>query len=283
MSRKSLVLAVMLSSLSLGGCTVVSDVVGAYDVKALRTTTAQGGTPFTAALTDEYRAAAIYEAEKEYEWDDAGIFARKGLRAAKGEVVAPEDLSVWQVPAGRVPELADARTRLLAALDGGARDRVPIPAAHAQVMLDCWVEEEAEGDTDSTCRAEFLKTMPLQQAPQAAAAPAPGAKSYLVYFDFDKSNLTPEGRRTVDQLIADLKAAGGSTVHIVGKADRSGSNPYNQRLSERRAKTVTDALAKAGIAVSRITASAVGETQPPVATADGVREGRNRVVEITVP
>src|SRR5260370_24621557 len=114
--------AALLTAVVLGGCTVT----GAYDVRTLRNTAAQGGTPFTAALTDEYRAAAIEEGEKEYEWDDAGIFARKGLRAAKGEVVAPAELSEWNgVPAGRTGELGDARARLLAALDSGAPHPAP--------------------------------------------------------------------------------------------------------------------------------------------------------------
>src|SRR5258708_38681022 len=81
--------AALLTAVVLGGCTVT----GAYDVRTLRNTTAQGGTPFTGALTDEYRAAAIEEGEKEYEWDDAGLFARKGLRAARGEAVAPAELT----------------------------------------------------------------------------------------------------------------------------------------------------------------------------------------------
>jgi OOP family OmpA-OmpF porin len=279
---------ILAGSFILAGCEMYGGVTGAYDVQAVRRATPQGGTPFTAALLDEYRAAAIDEGENEHEWDDAAIFARKGLAAARGTVVAPEELSNWKIPGPRTGELADARARLVAALDGGARDRVPGPAAHAQVSFDCWVEEEAEADTNNSCRAEFLKTLPLLQpvaaAPAAPApAPAPAAKTYQIYFAFDKSTLTPEGRQTVDGLIADLKANPSATIHIVGKADRSGSDAYNQKLSERRAKVVTDALAAGGIAANRITPSAVGEAQPPVPTADGVKEPRNRVVEVSMP
>ncbi len=285
MSQRIVVSAALLGSLALGGCGMVGSMTGSYDVDALRKTTAQGGTPFTAALTDEYRAYAINEGEKEYEWDQAGIFARKGLRTAKGEVVPPEDLSAWSVPPDRSAELTAARARLVAALDGGARERVPMPAAHAQAMFDCWVEEESEGDTASNCRAEFLKTEPLLQGQAPAPAPvaAPAKKTYRVYFDFNKSELTPDGRKVVDQLISDLKAAGGASVHLVGKADRTGSDAYNQRLSERRVKTVEETLAKAGISTNRVAARAVGEKEPPIATPDGVPELRNRVVEITVP
>lgn len=274
--KRSLLLLGFAALIGLSGCAY-------YDVERIKTATAEGGTPFTKALTDEYRTYANFEATKEYEWNDAAIFARKGLRTAKGEVVPPEEVAAWSLPAGRVGELTDARRRLVTALDGGARDRVPAPAAKAQAMFDCWIEEEAEGDATSNCRAEFLKTEPLLQVAQAAPAPAPAAaKSYVIYFDFDKSTLTPEGRQIVDRMVADLKAGAAAKVQLVGKADRAGSDAYNQKLSERRAKTVSDALVKAGITSDRIASRAVGEKEPPVPTPDGVREPRNRVVEVSI-
>ena len=119
-------------------------------------------------------------------------------------------------------------------------------------------------------------------APQPAAQPAPPAvpRNYLVFFDFDRSDLTPDARQIV-QLAADNAKKGGiSRLHLVGHADRSGPAAYNMRLSQRRADSVQAALASDGIPAGQISTEARGETDPLVPTADGVREPQNRRVEI---
>ena len=97
----------------------------ASDIEQMRTVEATGGNAFTQALTEEYRQITIFEADEMYDWPDAGYFARKGLAAAGGEVVLPEELGNWDLPEDHVQELTDARARLMAALDGGARDSNP--------------------------------------------------------------------------------------------------------------------------------------------------------------
>lgn len=81
-------------------------------------------------------------------------------------------------------------------------------------------------------------------------------------FAFDKSDLKPEGRAMLDDLVR--KSDGVSFDHIVatGHADRFGSPDYNQKLSERRAYTVKDYLVSRNIQASRIDAEGKGETQP---------------------
>jgi outer membrane protein OmpA-like peptidoglycan-associated protein len=71
-------------------------------------------------------------------------------------------------------------------------------------------------------------------------------------------------------------------VALVGKADRAGSDAYNMALSKRRADAVKGELARAGVPPARIDERWVGEREPPVPTPEGVREPRNRVVEITL-
>ena len=119
---------------------------------------------------------------------------------------------------------------------------------------------------------------------RSTAGPRPhpvGAHQYNVYFEFDRSNLTPEGRQVVDT-VAQAAKSNGDKVRLVGKADLSGTDPYNMALSHRRADTVRAMLRADGIDNSRIDESWVGERQPPVPTAQGVREPRNRVVEVTL-
>lgn len=116
--------------------------------------------------------------------------------------------------------------------------------------------------------------------PAAPVASAEG-NSYLVFFDFDKSNLTAEARDIVAKAASDARAAGATRVNLVGHADRSGTNNYNQRLSERRSASVKRELVRDGIAGGSIVTSARGESDPLVPTEDGVREPQNRRVEIS--
>jgi OOP family OmpA-OmpF porin len=101
-------------------------------------------------------------------------------------------------------------------------------------------------------------------------------------FDFDKSVVKPEGRRSLDELAARVAPINLEVVIVVGHTDSIGSDAYNQRLSRRRAEAVKAYLVAKGIAASRVTAEGKGEKQP---VADNkTREGRakNRRVEIEV-
>ncbi|HEV7264659.1 MAG TPA: OmpA family protein [Falsiroseomonas sp.] len=123
---------------------------------------------------------------------------------------------------------------------------------------------------------------PPVAAPVApAVAPAP-ARTYLVFFDFDRADLTDRAR----QIIAD--AAQASTrvqttrIEVAGHADRAGNPQYNQRLSMRRAQAVGQELVRLGVPQGAIDLQAFGESRPLVPTADGVREPQNRRVEIVL-
>ena len=127
---------------------------------------------------------------------------------------------------------------------------------------------------------------PAAAAPAAPAAPAipavQPARSYLVFFDWDKADLTARAR----QIIAD--AAQASTkipttrIEVAGHADTTGTAGYNQGLSMKRAEAVAAELVKAGVARSAISISAFGSTKPLVATGPQVREPQNRRVEIVL-
>jgi outer membrane protein OmpA-like peptidoglycan-associated protein len=69
---------------------------------------------------------------------------------------------------------------------------------------------------------------------------------------------------------------------IVGHTDTAGTTAYNQRLSERRAKAGADALVAKGVPPETLSVSGKGETDPAVATGDGVREPLNRRVTIHI-
>ena len=256
------------------------------DLDRIRTTEASGGTPFTQALTTEYRDLAVFEADEMFDWRDAGYYARRGLAAAGGEVVQPEDPANRDLPADSLGEITDIRGRLLAALDGGARDSKPELAARAQARFDCWLEQQEENfqyDHISACKDELLAALAeLEAAPAPVAEAAPAPNVYLVLFDFDKSNINDAAQAVVNQVVADFGANKSTAISVTGHTDRSGSDAYNEKLSERRSDAVREALIAAGVPAEAITTAWKGEAENAVPTADGVKEQANRRAEIIV-
>jgi hypothetical protein len=112
------------------------------------------------------------------------------------------------------------------------------------------------------------------------AAFADQTQSYLVFFDFDKSDLTPAAMKILDKAAADALAGKPARIEVTGHTDTSGSVKYNIDLSRRRAMAVEKVLNAKGISSSMIGIQAKGKSQPLVATGDGVKEPQNRRVSI---
>jgi OmpA-OmpF porin, OOP family len=118
-------------------------------------------------------------------------------------------------------------------------------------------------------------------APMAAPAPAP-AKTYLVFFDWDRYNLTPRATQIIAQAASDSHTVQTTTIAVSGYTDTSGTPTYNQGLSIRRAKAVAAQLVTDGVPASEITAQGFGDTNLLVPTGPGVREPQNRRVQIVL-
>ena len=117
--------------------------------------------------------------------------------------------------------------------------------------------------------------------PPPAAAPA-AAPSFMVFFDWDRSDLSAQAQQTLQQVAGAYRQRGSARVVATGHADRSGPDDYNMALSLRRANTVKNELVRDGVPATAISVVGKGETQPLVQTADGVREPQNRRVEIVL-
>lgn len=253
------------------------------------------GAAFSQALSREYLVLANFEADEMVDWRDAQRFTRKGLRAAMGEMVPPEDFGRWRIPAGQMPTLAAARARLMAALGAGAPDAAPVDAARAQANFDCWVEQQEENwqvEHIATCRAGFESAMgalekvladrgdPVQALQRFAALKDSEVPAvFQLRFGFDSYLIDNEGKEVVGRAAA-LILESGDDLTITGHADRAGSVGYNWALSLHRATAVQSALVEKGIDPGKIRVRAAGETEPLVATPDGMREPKNRRVEI---
>jgi OmpA-OmpF porin, OOP family len=120
---------------------------------------------------------------------------------------------------------------------------------------------------------------PLPPAPP----PPPAQKVFLVFFDWDKYNITAEGERIIELAAQQYKAGGSVKLQVTGFTDTTGSASYNQRLSERRANAVATRLAALGVARSDMAVSGRGMNDLRVPTPPGVREPQNRRVEILFP
>lgn len=107
-------------------------------------------------------------------------------------------------------------------------------------------------------------------------------KSFLVYFEEGKDELTVESRVEFENILAELRGRGAPDVVVIGHTDRLAADDYNDRLSLQRAQRVREELTRLGIPPGRIQAAGRGEREPLIPTADGVAEPRNRRVEINV-
>jgi hypothetical protein len=117
---------------------------------------------------------------------------------------------------------------------------------------------------------------PPPPPPPPVAAPT----SFMVFFDWDRSNLSQQAVQTIGQAAAAYKSRGSARITATGHTDTSGPESYNMALSLRRANSVKAELVRQGVAADAIAVVGRGESQPLVATGDGVREPQNRRVEI---
>ena len=126
-----------------------------------------------------------------------------------------------------------------------------------------------------------VRPAPPPPAPAAVPAPAP-TRSYLVFFDWDKYDLTDRARQIIAEAAANSTKVQYTRIEVNGYTDTSGTPKYNQGLSVRRANAVKAELIKDGVPEGAITAKGFGDTVLLVATGPGVREPQNRRVEIII-
>ena len=123
-------------------------------------------------------------------------------------------------------------------------------------------------------------------APMAAPAPMPVqqqvARTYLVFFDWNRADLTDRARQIIADAATARNQVRSTRIEVAGHADTSGSTAYNQALSMRRAEAVAAELARRGVPRAEMVIQAFGETRPLVPTGDNVREPQNRRVEIII-
>jgi OmpA-OmpF porin, OOP family len=241
----------------------------------------------------------------EYDYEDSDTFALRAAASAKGDDVAPEAISMRKLPKDKVGELSSSRSRLVSALNAGGREKMPGPAANAQVMFDCWMQEQEENFQPkdiAACRGQFyaalvkLEAKPKKMAAMPMAKPMPKpmpmakpmakpmkkARKFVIYFAFNSAKLSDASRKTIMEAIAAAKGMKAKRVYVAGHTDRSGNSRYNLALSERRAEAVVKGLTGGGLSPRMVSFGSFGENVLAIKTRDGTRADGNRRVEIDV-
>ncbi len=248
---------------------------------------------FKSALHKEYVALAQAE-YNESDIEDAEYFIAKAKDAGLGLDVAPQPMAERKIPAHAKKDMAKARAELVSKLWNGADEMTPGPAARAQAMFDCWLQEQEEDNQPAdirACRQAFTAALfDMKVRPKVAAKPMMKKKMapkkampapYVVYFGFDSAEISDREMVKVKQAYADYILRNPSKLLVAGHADTSGNKEYNLGLSRYRAAEVANRLMELGVPRSAVQRSRHGEIAPVVETGDGKREGKNRRVTIT--
>ncbi|EIJ34640.1 OmpA family protein [Thiothrix nivea] len=156
--------------------------------------------------------------------------------------------------------------------------------------------EAVKNSVEGTCVKAQYGSMPegCEAAPEPAPAPPPPpppapapapiqrlSLSADTNFDFDKADLKPAGKASLDQFLGSLAGAKVTGISVVGHTDSVGSDAYNQTLSEKRAASVANYLVSKGVPAAAIQASGRGESQPIADNSTKAGRAANRRVDVT--
>lgn len=128
--------------------------------------------------------------------------------------------------------------------------------------------------------APIVNTPPPPPPPVREPTPAPTYIIEDVHFDFDRSELKPEARETLDEVVQGLRDQPDVPYEVGGHTDSIGSVEYNQGLSERRAQAVYDYLVGNGVDGNRLTVRGYSESRPIASNATSEGRAQNRRVEV---
>ncbi len=127
-----------------------------------------------------------------------------------------------------------------------------------------------------------VRPPPPPAAPLVPTVQSDTTRTYLVFFDWDRADLTARARQIIAEAAQNSMKVHSTRIEVSGNADLSGTPQYNQGLSLRRAESVAAEMVRDGVPRAAIDIHAYGDSRPLVATARGVREPQNRRVEIVL-
>ena len=234
-----------------------------------------GGAGFTGALAKEYTELGRRAAFRDVRWRNSTAYIAKAKQAESGIEPAP-----WAPEQLGVNGDASAMYQSVVATIGENKDARPEACARAQAMWDQYLEALRGDAAGAICLLPADAKALLDEALAACAGGTSAA--FVVYFGFDRTNLTDAARATLDEVVSAVNSMSATSLSVVGHTDTVGSAGYNQGLSERRARRVAKGLVDRGIPSDAMTLAGRGERELAVSTGNGVREPQNRRVEINL-
>jgi outer membrane protein OmpA-like peptidoglycan-associated protein len=144
----------------------------------------------------------------------------------------------------------------------------------------CNTAEVAEKQQEP--KKKIFSTTRVEDVPAPETRLVSDKRAYIVFFDHDKSSMTDAAKDVLNDLSSMVQGTSKANLELTGHADRSGSDAYNEALSERRALAVKKQLVQLGIPADNVSVTWKGESEPLVQTDDGIKEPQNRRTEIKV-
>ncbi|MGB1557600.1 MAG: OmpA family protein [Oceanococcaceae bacterium] len=187
-------------------------------------------------------------------------------------------------------DLTGPQVVVAAPVDGDADgDGVPnsldrCPNTRPGAVVDAYgCEVTAVGDADGDGVPDNMDKCPNTPAgTRVDGEGCPAPETIVIYFAFDSSELNGPARNALDIVAANLKERSYVVAIANGHADRTGTEEYNQALSQRRAQAVADYLTSKGVPAGQLRTRAFGETRPVNEGRTPEERARNRRVEINL-
>ncbi|MEM7060779.1 MAG: OmpA family protein [Pseudomonadota bacterium] len=264
------------AAVALAGCTQLpgSSLGATFGAERYLKADHGGDGSFTGTLAKEYTEVGRRAAFENVRWRNSTAYIAKAKQAESGVEPAP-----WAPDQLGIGGDAAAQYQSVVATINENKAANPEACARAQVMWDQYLEALRGGDTYCITPADAKA---LLDEALAACGGIAGPANFIVYFGFNRTNLTDRARATLDEVVAEVNKIGTTALSLVGHADTVGSASYNQGLSERRARRVANALVDRGIPAGNMTLAGRGEQDLARETGNNVREPLNRRVEITL-
>ena len=131
----------------------------------------------------------------------------------------------------------------------------------------------------------YIPPPPPAPAPAVVTETVQTPRQFMVFFDFDRSNLSADAKEIVAKAVDAAKQVGTVRIVVTGHTDTVGSRRYNQALSERRAAAVKREMMRDGFDGHNIVTIGRNFSEPLIATGPGIREPQNRraVIDLGQP
>ncbi|MBU6338866.1 MAG: OmpA family protein [Rickettsiales bacterium] len=227
---------------------------------------------------------------------DSEYFADKGLKISLNQEYIPENPLNWDADRVQLEEIIAMQKRLELVLTPTMQTNLPIQMAHLSYLYDCWSAKESKaifrGRELAKCRERFyqllgeveyyLDDLKKDKQPKTVII-EPNFKKFEIAFDLDSAKFNDKANKNfinILKYLVDLK--GNYRLLVVGGADRTGSELYNQTLAFKRSDLVKKYLVKNGVPETSIEFRSFGEDFPDILTKDGTQDAHNRLVAIYV-